>query len=50
MTKEQIEARKLEIREEVEKTEDIEKVFNDLMYKIKNGDNNNETYYLGVRD
>ena len=32
------------------RTEDIEKVFNDLMYKIKNGDKNNNTYYLGVRD
>jgi len=32
------------------KTEDIEKVFNDLIYKIKNGDKNNNTYYLGVRD
>ncbi len=32
------------------KTEDIEKVFNDLMYKTKNGDKNNNTYYLGVRD
>ena len=32
------------------RTEDIEKVFNDLMYKIKNGDKKNDTYYLGVRD
>ena len=32
------------------RTEDIEKVFNDLMYKIKNGDKKNNTYYLGVRD
>ena len=32
------------------RTEDIEKVFNDLMYKIKNGHKKNNTYYLGVRD
>jgi len=32
------------------KTTDIEKVFNDLMYVIKNGNNENNTYYLGVRD
>ena len=32
------------------KTTDIEKVFNDLMYEIKNGNDENKTYYLGVRD
>lgn len=31
-------------------TTDIEKVFNDLMYTIKNGNKENKTYYLGVRD
>ena len=29
---------------------DIEKVFNDLLYSTKNGNNINKTYYLGVRD
>lgn len=32
------------------KAENIEKVFNDLMYVIKNGNTENKTYYLGVRD
>ncbi len=32
------------------RAQDIEKVFNDLMYVIKNGSNENNTYYLGVRD
>lgn len=32
------------------KAEHIEKVFNDLMYNIKNGNKENKTYYLGVRD
>jgi len=32
------------------KTCDIEKVFNDLMYLVKNNNKDNKTYYLGVRD
>jgi len=32
------------------KTCDIEKVFNDLMYVVKDGKKENKTYYLGVRD
>ena len=32
------------------KTEDIEKIFTDLMSNINNGNMENPTYYLGVRD
>ena len=32
------------------KTEDIEKIFNDLMFNVTNGNTENPTYYLGVRD
>ena len=32
------------------RTQDIEQVFNDLMYVVKDGKTTNNTYYLGVRD
>ena len=32
------------------RAEDIERVYNDLMYVIKDGKKDNNTYYLGVRD